>query len=88
MLKIWLKVCKIQESVRNIPRNDVIKDNILFLKIVNKEALSAYAKVKNGWWFILWFVKGNEMKGNEKLCKIYFKKLFLKNCAVFINLFL
>ena len=40
----WLNICKIQKSVRNIPRNNVIKDNInFFLKIVSK-ALSAYAK--------------------------------------------
>ena len=25
--------------------------------------------------------------GNEKLCKIYFKKLFFQNVLVFINLF-
>ena len=43
-LKSGIKICKIQKPIRNIPRNNVIKDNrTLFLNVVNK-ALSAYAK--------------------------------------------
>ena len=43
-LKSGIKICKIQKLVRNIQRNNVIKDNrTLFLNAVNK-ALSAYAK--------------------------------------------
>ena len=35
-LKSSIKICKIQKPVRNIPRDNVIKDNItLFLKTVN-----------------------------------------------------
>ena len=43
-LKSGIKICKIQKPVRNIPRNNVIKDKrTFFLNVVNK-ALSAYAK--------------------------------------------
>ena len=61
-LKSDTEICKIHKSVRNIPRNNVIKDNItLFLKTVNKAInICIYKKVKNGyyaWWFISWFVK-------------------------------
>ena len=62
LIKSDTKICKIQKSVRNIPRNNVIKDNItLFLKTVNKVInICICKKVKNGyysWWFISWFVK-------------------------------
>ena len=43
-LRSDIKICKIRKPVRNIPRNNAIKENrTLFLNAVNK-ALSAYAK--------------------------------------------
>ena len=54
-LKSGIKICKIQKPVRNIPRNNVIKDNrTLFLNAVNNSLVknSYYA-----WWFISWLVK-------------------------------
>ena len=43
-LKSDIKICKIQKPVRNVPKNNVIKDNrTLCLNAVNK-APSAYAK--------------------------------------------
>ena len=43
-LRYDIKICKIRKPVRNIPRNNAIKENrTLFLNAVNK-ALSAYAK--------------------------------------------
>ena len=43
-LKSDIKIFKLQKPVRNIPKNNVIKDNrTVFLNAVNK-VLSAYAK--------------------------------------------
>ena len=43
-LRSDIKICKIRKPVRNIPRNNAIKENrTLFLNAVNK-ALSAHAK--------------------------------------------
>ena len=79
LFKIWPKISKIQRTVRNIPKNNFIKDNIiLFNKAVNK-ALSAYSKVKNGyyaWWFISWFVKLLRVTNFDcKKCKFLFLKV-------------
>ena len=43
-LKSDIKIFKLQKPVRNIPKNNVIKDNrTVFLNAIN-EVLSAYAK--------------------------------------------